>query len=107
MSIYHNVVSSEDELSDLPLHSYHDLEGFPIHEIWQRERFCSTSLFEQVPLPELDTAEHDFPTELYDRMVPGLRLATLMLEKILPDLARIRFGEFETMLQAATLRTGF
>lgn len=103
MSIYHNVVSSEDELSDLPLHSYHDLEGFPIHEIWQWERFCSTSLFEKVPLEELDTAEHDFPPEIYDRMVPGLRLATLMLEKILPDLARLRFGEFETKASSGNL----
>jgi hypothetical protein len=103
MSIYHNVVSSEDEVSDFPLHSYHDLEGFPIHQIWQPERFRFTSLFEQVPLPELDTAEHDFPTELYDRMVPGLRLATLILEKILPDLARIRFGEFETMTSTGNI----
>lgn len=96
MSIYHNVIGSEDEMPNLPVHGYRDLEGFPIHQIWQPERFRFISVFEEVTLQELDMTQHDFPPVIYDRMVPGLRLATLILEKILPDLARIRFGDLET-----------
>lgn len=67
-----------------------DLAGFKIHPIFRRESFRLH--FGHLPPSALAENTFDFPVKLYQRTEPALRLASLFLEMVMPDLARIRYA---------------
>lgn len=65
------------------------LDGFPIHPIWRYSAFRNANFSEHLSIPELDRPQYNIDEGVYDRMKPGLRLATLFLELVTPELAHI------------------
>ncbi|EXJ93128.1 hypothetical protein A1O3_01685 [Capronia epimyces CBS 606.96] len=72
------------------------LEGFDIHPLWRIEAFRLSKYSDLLPLPILDQSQYDLPAALYQRMEPALKLATLFLRLVLPDLAKVRYGAVTT-----------
>ncbi|KAI1622593.1 hypothetical protein EDD37DRAFT_696035 [Exophiala viscosa] len=71
-----------------------DLAGFDIHPIWRSEAFRLAVYDDFLSVPELDRAEYNYSPEMYERMMPALRLATLFLKTSTPVMARIRYAPF-------------
>ncbi|KAK4945241.1 hypothetical protein LTR10_015400 [Elasticomyces elasticus] len=69
-----------------------NLAGFEIHPIWRSEAFRLAVYDDSLSVPELDRAEYDYSPEMYERMKPALKLATLFLKKSAPIMARIRYA---------------
>ncbi|KIW20397.1 hypothetical protein PV08_00972 [Exophiala spinifera] len=81
------------------------LDGFPIHPLWRYSNFRNVT-FKREPethpnLYEIDEPENNIDEVVYDRMKPGLRLATLFLEQATPELARIYYAGLEPVANAA------
>ncbi|OAP61077.1 hypothetical protein AYL99_03278 [Fonsecaea erecta] len=72
-----------------------DLANFGIHQIFRREAFRTVGYSRYLPLTELDKDTHDLPQEIYDRMKPALRLATLFVKLLTPKFARIMSAQVE------------
>lgn len=68
------------------------LEGFDVHPLWRPDAFRTALYSSLLPVPHLDHHEFNYPSEMYDRMKPALRLTTLFLKMVTPYLARIRYA---------------
>ncbi len=73
-----------------------DLHGFDIHPIWRYEAFREANFRHNLAGSDLDMGRHNLAPQLYERMEPALRLATLFLIMANGDLARIMYGSLET-----------
>ncbi|KAL6250190.1 hypothetical protein RBB50_002491 [Rhinocladiella similis] len=77
------------------------LDGCPIHPLWRDLAFRKADFREYLSFPDLDKPEYNIDEVVYDRMKPGLRLATLFLEEATPELARIFYAGVEPEPNAA------
>ena len=72
-----------------------------IHPMWRRERFRVGSIRKQVRMLKINDGSWDRSTflpdqRIYQRMEPGLRLASLLLEQSGPFFSRLMYGQLQT-----------
>ncbi|KIW75905.1 hypothetical protein Z517_10650 [Fonsecaea pedrosoi CBS 271.37] len=75
-----------------------DLTLFGIHPLFRQTAFRYADHSHYLPLDELDKNTYDLSDLVYDRMKPALRLATLFLRQLMPELARVGLAKVEEFM---------
>lgn len=72
-----------------------DLQGFEIHPIWRQAAFRRILFDSHLPFPDLAQPRYDYADVVYERMKPALRLATLFLRQVFPQMAKVRYAAID------------
>jgi hypothetical protein len=101
MPAIHNSVNEDRSTYIVPT----DLTGEDVHLNFRPQAFRFAYLHNYLTLDELSNQTYDYPSILYNRMVPALRLATRLLKHATPSLMRIAFAPIVSAPTAGARRT--